>query len=122
RLAARAQAAPADRIRREPLELLRDAHLHDSRLAVARRLDVGLHHPHVHRAPGAARRADARLPFGDAGHEILAGNEANDLVLRVAAARQRGAGPGDRRQLDEIASIHGLLRFLPCPTYPTYPT
>src|SRR5207253_4286619 len=106
RLPARAQSAAADGILRQPFDLLRDVRADDAALAVSNGLDVGVHHARVDGASGAAHRADARLPCRDPGNDVFLGNEADQLMLRVAAARERRARTGDRRQLDEIASVH----------------
>src|SRR5262249_40239143 len=107
RLPARAQAALADRILGQAFEFLRDAHRHDAGLAVAGRLDVGLHDADVDRAARRARRTDARLPLGNARRQILVAHQADPLMLRVPATRQRRARPGDRRELDEVPALHG---------------
>ena len=113
RLPARAQAALADRILREPFELLGYAHLHDAGLPVASRLDVGFHHAHVQPAAGRAYGAHAGLPLRHAGNEIVVRHEADQLVLRVAAAGERCARAGDGRELDEVSALHAVRAFRP---------
>ena len=44
------------------------------------------------------------------GDEIVFRDEADDLVLGIAARRQRGGGAGDRGELDEVAAIHGATQ------------
>ena len=105
-LTARAESAVVDRVVRLSFQFLGDAHLDDAGLTVADGLDVRFHHPRHHAAAGAAERAHARLPFGDARHEIVVRNESNELMLGIATARKRGGGAGDGGQLDEISTVH----------------
>ena len=105
-LPARTQTAMVDRMIRLPFELLRGTDLHDALLAVADNVGLGFHHADREPAAGAAQRTHARLPLRHAGHELLVGNEANELVLGMAAARERRARAGDRGELDEIAAVH----------------
>ena len=106
RLAARTQFALADRIVRIAFELLDEAHAHHARLAVAEHLRIAFDDARDHAAAGIAERTDARLPGRDPGNQLLFGNEADDLVLGIAARRQRGAGAGNRGELDEVAAVH----------------
>jgi hypothetical protein len=91
---------------RLPFKLLGRRDLQHAVLAVAHDLGVGLHDAHRQPAARRAERTHARLPLGDAGHELVFRNEADQLKLGIAAARERGARAGNRGQLDEISSLH----------------
>ena len=106
-LASSAKGALIDRMGRRALEFLGHAHLHDAEPAVSDDFGVGLHDAHLQAAAGLAERADAWLPFRDTRHELIIGNEANELVLRGATAGERGGRAAHGRELDERASVHG---------------
>jgi hypothetical protein len=105
-LTARAESAVVDGAVRLSFQFLGDAHLHDACLTVADRLHVGFHDAGGHTAAGAAQWTHARLPLGNAWHQIFVRHEPNELMFRIPAARKRGSGPGDGGQLDEIAAVH----------------
>src|SRR5688500_3669945 len=105
-LPARAQLALADRILWIAFQLLRQSHANDAGLAVAEDFRVAFHHARDHTAAGAAQRTNARFPRRHARDEIVFRDEADDLVFGIAARRERGAGAGNRGQLDEVAAIH----------------
>src|SRR4029453_3952007 len=102
----RPEAAAADRMLWIAFELLSHCHRDHALLTVANGFDIGVHDAHRHAAPGAAQRADARLPLPNPRHHIVFRDEADDLVLGTAAARERRARARDRRQLDEGAPAH----------------
>src|SRR5439155_7175001 len=106
RLTAHAQFALADRIAGIAFELPRQSHLHDARLSVANDFRVAFHDTYGQPAAGLTQWADARLPFGHTWHELIVGNESNQVSLRAAARGQRRGGAGDCRQFDEVAAIH----------------
>src|SRR5207249_4060194 len=109
RLTAGAQLPLADRMRWVAFELFRKPHPHDAGLADPLTADdfrVAFHHADEDAATGLTQRAHARLPFRDAGHVLLFGNEADDLVLGITAACERGARAGDGGQRDERSAIH----------------
>lgn len=106
-LAARAQLALADRILGIAFELLGQAHADHAGLAVAENLRIAFHDSRDHAAAGVAQRADAGFPGGNAGHQILFRNEANDLVFGITARGERGSGAGNGGELDEISAVHG---------------
>ena len=106
-LAACAQPAAVDRMCRQSFELLRDRRTHDTALAVANDVHVRVHHAYLEAAAGRTERADRRLPRRHAGHEVVVRDEPDDLVFGMTAVRQRRAGAGDRRHLEEPSSIHG---------------
>ena len=85
-LPARAQRTVIDWICRVAFQFFRGLDCHDAGLAVAHRLEVGVHDADVEAASRAAQRADARLPLGDTGHDVFVRHEADQLMLRVAAA------------------------------------
>src|SRR5204863_9409554 len=58
-LSARTEPPLIDRMSGIAFELLRDAHLHDAALAVARHLHVGFHHAHEQAATRLTRMTDA---------------------------------------------------------------
>jgi hypothetical protein len=87
-------------------KFLRNTHPNDTLLPAARRLDVGFHHADAQSASAGAHRAHARLPFRDAWHELLVGDEADQAVLGAAAAGQRCGSPSNRRELDERSAVH----------------
>src|SRR6185436_8975381 len=105
-LPARAELALADRIFRVAFELLREPHANHAGLAVSEHFRIAFHDARDHAAAGVAERADARLPRRDAGNQIVFRDEADDLVFGAAARRQRGAGAGNRGELDEVAAVH----------------
>ncbi len=105
-LAARTQAASIDQVLRRALEFLRRGHPDDARLTVAEHIGLCIHDANGEPASRPAERTDARLPYGDTGDDVLAGQESNDLVFGVAATGERRARAGDRRELDERATIH----------------
>ena len=106
RLTARAQAAAIDRVVRVSFQLLRSQDLHDAGLAVANDVGVGVHHAHGQPAPGRTQRADTRLPHGLPRHDVFVRNEANELMIRIAAAGEGGGGAGDGGELDEGSAVH----------------
>src|SRR5688572_24815431 len=112
-LTARAQLALADRILGIALELLRQAHANDAGLAVAEHFRVAFHHARDHAAAGVTQRTHARFEGGNAWNKIVLRNETDDLVFGVAARRQRGAGAGDRRELDEVATVDCAFSLRP---------
>src|SRR5213594_3537307 len=89
-LTADAEPALADRIGRIAFELPRKPHPHEAALTVALDLGVAFDHPHGDAAARPAQRTEAWLPFRDARNEILLRNESNQLILRTAAACERG--------------------------------
>ena len=105
-LPAGAELALADRIGRVPFELPRKSHLHDTVPPAAEHFRVAFDHAYGQTAASLTQRTDARLPLGHARHEVVVRNEADQVVLGTAAARQRRARAGHRRQLDEVASVH----------------
>ena len=76
--------------------------------AVADHLGVALHHAHGGPAACTTERADTRFDLGDSRRQVLVGNEANQLMFRVATTGQRGGAPGDGGQFDEVATVHGV--------------
>ena len=107
RLAARAEPAVADRMLRPALRASWRAAIFTTPACPFRTTSTSASITRtVEAAAGAAQRTHARLPLRDARHELFVRHEANELVLGTAAARERGARAGDRRELDEIASIH----------------
>src|SRR5688572_29140019 len=91
RLPPRTRRAAVDGMIRRSLELLRRKNGDDARLSVAHDLGVGIHDADGEAAARRAHRADARLPGRNAGNDVLRRNETYELVLRIAAARERGA-------------------------------
>ncbi len=106
RLAAWAQAALIDRVCRAAFEFLGRVDAHPPCLTAANDLGIGIHDPHGQAASRCAERAHARLPNGHARNDVIVGNEANELVLRVAAAGERRTRCGHGCELDEGTSIH----------------
>ena len=83
RLAARAQAALADRIRRRSPSSFFATPIFTTPAWPLRVVSTSASMTRtVSAAAGRAQRADARLPLRDAGHEVLVGHEADELVLR----------------------------------------
>src|SRR5206468_9900769 len=80
-LTAHAQLALTDWILGSAFELAGEPHAHHARLAVAHDLGVAFDDAPGETAAGATERTDARLPFGHAGHEILIGDESDQLVF-----------------------------------------
>ena len=109
RLAADAQLSLAERMLRIAFELLDEPHANDAGLTVPEHLGLAVHHPRGDTASGGTERADTRLPDRDARRNLLVRHESDDLVLRAAAARQRGAGAGDGSDLQEAAAVHACL-------------
>src|SRR5204862_7345129 len=102
RLAARAELALTDGVVRVALQFFCQAHLNQAYLAVADHFRIAFHHSDHQAAARWTHRANARLPFGHAGRELFLGDEANELVLRVAAIVERCGGPSDGRDFNEI--------------------
>jgi hypothetical protein len=96
-LTADTEAAAVDRVVGIALEL------HDAAVAIARE----------HAAAGRALPAHGSEPRGDAGHELLVGNDhRQDRLGRLLAAAGRGRGAGRRHDLEEVASLHGRISRL----------
>src|SRR6185503_20575248 len=104
RLAAGAESAAIHRMVRCAFQLLGRGNTDDARLAVANDVRVRVHDPDRQSAASLAQRADARLPDGDARNDVFVRDEADQLVLGIAATREGGAGAGDGRELDEGAA------------------
>ena len=92
---------------RVAFEFLSEADLHEARLPVANDLGIAFRDSNQHSAAGRTKGTDAGFPLRDAGDQVFLRHEANELIFRIAAARERGAGAGDRRELDEVAPFHG---------------
>ena len=109
RLPTRAQSAMVDGMRRQAFELLGDGGADDAALAVSDDIHVGVQNAHVQAAAGRAERADRRLPGRNARHELVIGDEPDDLVLGMTATGQRRARPRNRGDLEKPTSIHAHL-------------
>ena len=105
-------------------QLLGKAHSDHAGLTIPDDLGVTIHHPDVQAAPCRTQRADARLPHRHARYELFVGNEANQLVFRAAATRERRGRARNCRDLDEVATVHNtrlkvtreaVVRRLPLP-------
>ena len=107
-LSARTELAAVNRMGGVAFELLGETHSDDAALSVANDLGLALHNADLQPATSLAERADARLPDGNAGHQLLFGDKTNQEILRAAAARERCARPGDRGELYEVATVHGM--------------
>ena len=105
-LPSHAQLALVDRMGRIPFELLRNGSFDHTGLSVSNDLDVALHDADEQAASRRAERAHTRFPFCEARRDVLIRDEPDQMVLRTTAAGECRAGPGDRRQLDEIATVH----------------
>ena len=96
-----------DRVIGSALQLFHRRNPLDARLTAGRHFRIGVHDADRQSAPCLAERTDARLPDRDPGHDVLVGQEPDELIFRIAAAGKRCAGAGDRRELDERPAIHG---------------
>jgi hypothetical protein len=105
-LATRAQRAMVDGMLGQSLELLGHSRANDAALAVSNDVHVGIHDAHVLAATGRAERANRWLPHRNPRHEIVVGDEPDDLVFGMAAACQRRAGASDSRHLEKSSSVH----------------
>src|SRR5437764_14137158 len=87
-------------------EFFRQAHLHQTKLALADHFRLARHHSNGKPTTGRAERAHAGLPSGDARDKILLRNKTDQLALGLATAVERRRRAGYRRDFKEVAPIH----------------
>ena len=105
-LSAGTELALIDGVRGIAFDLFREAHFQDAELAVADDFGLALHDADQSAAAGGAESADARLPGGDSRQQILFGDEADELVVGIAATFQSSDCAGGRRDSYEVSTLH----------------
>ena len=88
------------------LELLGETHLRHAPLIVADDLRLPFHDAHRQSTTSGAKRTNPRLPDGNARCHSVLGDEANQMVFRIAATGQREAAAGERCGFYELTAIH----------------
>src|SRR5689334_13954964 len=81
-------------------------HLDQARAAVAHDFGITFHYADERAAAGRTQRANAWLPSGDAGNEVLVGNETNELLLGAAAGFKGRDGARESRNFQEVTPFH----------------
>src|SRR6476660_242758 len=93
-LAAYAKFALADRVCGIAFEFFRETHFDEAGLTVADDFGFPLHDSNEYSTARRAQGADARFPGGDSRDDLFLGNEANDVIFRIAATCERCTGAG----------------------------
>src|SRR5262245_5518709 len=73
-------------------QFFREAHFRHAARSIPEDFDITRHHAHAHAARSRTQRTNTRLPYGEARYEVLFRNVSDEVIVGVAATRERGAG------------------------------